>query len=285
MWDVDVASFVHVAEVSTTGRLFYGTEAGHLKHERRTWALHRNAILDFELAGDTIVTASADHSVKLYDLAKESTTFEMHRHETSVKSVSLAGNRGVSADRDGRIVVFDVREDTRRCFRELHARRDTHARGVSCVVQLDDCILSAGATDGILKVWDLRIMHEFHVAFELARLEGTRGIIHMCLNEDYIFVSRRCRCICVYDKSALLCGKCQEPVRTLSGPALSSYHNKMCCSSSRLACGSSDGNVYIWNLATFSRTVIRGYASALCCTEEGLCTLFDEVTLSTYYVD
>ena len=141
---------------------------------------HHNALFDLAwVAGERrLVTGSGDQTCKLFDVETKLELSSYHAHRGSVKSVSVrpgAPHLFASGARDGDIHVWDVRAGTAPVVTVLNAHYSPDAAGgkrkrtagvsstqsVSAVAYLPDTgagtlLASAGATDGTVKLWDLR---------------------------------------------------------------------------------------------------------------------------------
>ena len=150
-----------------------------------SWHAHRNALFDSAWTphDNRIVTASGDQTCRLWDLNRQGhpeLVQVFHGHGGSVKSVSCRpGDRHVfaSGGRDGSVNVWDTRagasvvriDGAHRLANEASSKRkrgelsrasaNSPAQSVSSVVFLQDAansLATAGATDGAIKLWDLR---------------------------------------------------------------------------------------------------------------------------------
>lgn len=138
------------------------------------WIAHDNAIFDIKSTPDsrTLLTASGDKTIKLWDIETKKNTLTISNHFSTVKSISVYDcNVLASGSRDGTIKIHDIRspKPTKIVIRDAHRnliiakpRRNLKKTDpVSCVTnvvfdQHQPRIYSAGANDAILKLWDLR---------------------------------------------------------------------------------------------------------------------------------
>jgi denticleless len=136
---------------------------------RCRWAAHRNAVFDIAWGRDdcALLTASGDFSVRLWDVSSQQCRATMKGHEGSVKSVCFSpGDAGgytlASASRDGNVFVWDTRAPQRPVVTmfELHSRPGARVEvgAIAGVAYAPDgrTLVTAGANDGCVKVWDLR---------------------------------------------------------------------------------------------------------------------------------
>ncbi|XP_072030952.1 denticleless protein homolog [Amphiura filiformis] len=159
----------------------------------KEWAAHNNAIFDLKWA-DTepwVVTASGDQTAALWDVKRGCRLAVFKQHSSSLKSVSFRpGDRNVFATgaRDGRIMMWDIRCNHKEGPPSYHTPVNTIADGhvptrpttpkptkrqrltptanstkssVTAVVFNDEfSLISAGATESTIKVWDMRTIYK-----------------------------------------------------------------------------------------------------------------------------
>nr|CAH8833179.1 unnamed protein product [Trichobilharzia regenti] len=173
---------VHLYDTSVTGPQAF----------IRYYEAHNNAVFDVKwlCSGSSFLTASGDQSVRLIDAETGAKIQQFFGHIMSVRSISLMPSDChifASASRDGSIRMWDTRVKPDTCnFRgspgtssvgvlpQCHVppwnnlstdtkrgrtprRVPTDAQSVTSVLFVDDnTFLSAGSTDGSIKMWDLR---------------------------------------------------------------------------------------------------------------------------------
>ena len=146
------------------------------------WRAHQNALFDLAWAShDRILTGSGDQTCRLFDVASTREIQVFRGHTGSVKAVSVKPvepNTFASSARDGNVLIWDARAGGTPVVRISGAHRrvmDTGgakrkrggdavasvgaAQSVSSLVYLRNAtsmLATAGATDGTVKVWDLR---------------------------------------------------------------------------------------------------------------------------------
>ena len=160
----------YVTLVDTTLSCNNGSNATH-------YMCHNNAIFDLAwVPGHAqLLTASGDQTIRLSDVATQAEVRCFRGHRASVKAIStLDANTFASGGREGDICVWDDRLAEPRPSlvvsnaHEVAPPGGKRKRGtgvsagvqsVSCVCFLDDAKLaSAGASDGAIKIWDLRML-------------------------------------------------------------------------------------------------------------------------------
>ncbi|XP_029449112.1 denticleless protein homolog isoform X2 [Rhinatrema bivittatum] len=161
------------------GRQFFGE-----------WAAHSNAVFDIAwVPGEhKIVTASGDQTARLWDVRAGELIGTCRGHQCSLKSVAFSKYEKAvfcTGGRDGNIMVWDTRCNKKDGFyRQVNQISGAHnvldkqtpsklkkkkqtARGLAPAVdsqqsvtvvlfQDEHTLISAGAVDGVVKVWDLR---------------------------------------------------------------------------------------------------------------------------------
>ncbi|XP_018648250.1 putative prokaryotic DNA topoisomerase [Schistosoma mansoni] len=170
---------VHLYDTSVTG-----TQA-FLKH----YEAHNNAVFDVKWlsSGSSFLTASGDQSIRLIDAETGVIIQQFFGHTMSVRSLSFMPSDChifASTSRDGSIRMWDTRvkpdavnfRDMRRMnknWKELEKKAQdrvgwrklvgglcsigSNRRNVTSVLFVDDnTFLSAGSSDGSIKMWDLR---------------------------------------------------------------------------------------------------------------------------------
>jgi len=165
---------------------------------------HDNAVFDVAWTCDDkrLLTASADHTVAMFDAETKVLSARFEGHDACVKALATQPtSRDVFATggRDGRLLVFDARASTRvvranedapylspkRVVNYAHktpgARRRSRLHSVTSAA-FDNgggVLLSSGGSDGVVKMWDLRQMKSAIGALEDAGDdEYVRGSFH-----------------------------------------------------------------------------------------------------------
>ncbi|XP_041269545.1 denticleless protein homolog [Onychostruthus taczanowskii] len=266
-------------EAQTTSKLIF-----------KEWQAHSNAVFDLAwVPGEhRIVTASGDQTAKVWDVRAGELLGVCKGHQCSLKSVAFSRfEKAVfcTGGRDGNILVWDTRCNKKDGFyRQVNqisgahnmANRQTpskpkkrqNLRGLAplvdfqqsvTVVLLQDehTLISAGAVDGVIKVWDLR---RNYAAFRQDPLPvrsfcypgtSTRKLGYSSLVLDSTGANLFANCtddnIYMFNMTSLR----TTPVAVFSGHRNSTFYIKSSTSPDDqfLLSGSSDCNVYIWKVS------------------------------------
>ena len=260
--------------------------ATHSQFVRKEIPAHNSPVFDLAWIPGTnqIVTGSGDLTVAIWDLAHGSLIAKMKSHGASVRAVQV--NKFdpsvlASAGRDGNILVWDMRCSKRgaehkpvnslfmahsipernKTPRTPISRNSSIAEskfGVSGLVFLpDNKLASAGAADGVVKIWDMRYMYSScrsrPIAYrEFSPITGTGGrsygFTHLASDPycNYLFGSCMDDTIYAYESS----GAKPDPVFAFGGHKVSSFYVKCCTSSDGryLLSGSSCTKAFIWEV-------------------------------------
>ncbi|XP_054839315.1 denticleless protein homolog isoform X2 [Eublepharis macularius] len=257
----------------------------------REWQAHTNAVFDLAWVPNDhkIVTVSGDQTAKVWDVKTGELLGTCRGHQCSLKSVAFSRfERAVfcTGGRDGNIMVWDTRCNKKDGFyRQVkqisgaHNVMDKHmlsklkkkkqsGRGLApsvdfqqsvTVVLLQDehTLISSGAVDGVIKVWDLRKIYTTYrqdpVPSRSFSYPGTstRKLGYSSLVLDSTGTSLFANCtddsIYVFNMSSAKA----TPVLTFSGHQNSSFYVKSGISPDDqfLISGSSDQYAYIWKVS------------------------------------
>ncbi|KJE92930.1 hypothetical protein CAOG_03812 [Capsaspora owczarzaki ATCC 30864] len=145
------------------------TQTSDWENGRAFWSAHTEVISDISWNehGDGLLTASADHTIRLWDL--ERLNYNLFRgHALTVKTARFVPNSSsvfLSSSRDGAVMMWDVRMrpvgDSRPPTNQIcpaHWSPDSKRKsGTTAAMMLFDArtILSAGC-DGSVRIWDAR---------------------------------------------------------------------------------------------------------------------------------
>ncbi|XP_071963595.1 denticleless protein homolog [Antedon mediterranea] len=260
------------------------------KSVMRAFPAHNNAIFDLAWLNDSskLVTASGDQSAVVWDIEKHVSIATMKGHSCSLKSIAVSKhNNSIMATgaRDGNVMVWDLRchqrengsyapvkmihcahtdpavlkppkSKRRRRLSETKPARDSQQSVTSVVFQDENFLLTSGATDGSIKMWDLRKsyhgtarkpLREYAYAGDSMRQHG-----YSCLTLDptcsHLYAS--CTDDIIYEYN--LMSSSLNPVSTYRGHQNATFYVKSCLSADGqyLLSGSSDNNAYIWKVGS-----------------------------------
>ncbi|NXO83960.1 DTL protein, partial [Sitta europaea] len=267
-------------EAQTTSKLIF-----------KEWQAHSNAVFDLAwVPGEhRIVTASGDQTAKVWDVRAGELLGVCKGHQCSLKSVAFSRfEKAVfcTGGRDGNIMIWDTRCNKKDGFyRQVNQISGAHnvvdkqtpskgkkkrqnLRGLAplvdfqqsvTVVLLQDehTLISAGAVDGVVKVWDLR---RNYAAFRPEPLPvrsfcypgtSTRRLGYSSLVLDSAGANLFANCtddsIYMFNMTSLR----TTPVAVFSGHQNSTFYIKSSTSPDDqfLVSGSSDCNAYIWKVS------------------------------------
>ncbi|XP_045899403.1 denticleless protein homolog [Micropterus dolomieu] len=258
----------------------------------KEWLAHENAVFDIAwVPGEPhVVTAAGDQMARLWDVKSGDLLGSFKGHLCSLKSVAFTPQEKAvfcTGARDGNIMVWDTRCSKKDGFyRQVkqisgaHNKAETNpstkakkrrssARGMApsvdsqqsvTVVLFQDqhTLISSGAVDGVIKMWDLRKNYTAHrqdpvplqtypypgscmrmrLGYSGLVLDSTRSNIMCNCTDDSIYMFN-------------VTGIKTTPVAVFSGHQNSSFYVKSTISPDDqfLASGSSDNNAYIWKIS------------------------------------
>ncbi|NWQ89042.1 DTL protein, partial [Burhinus bistriatus] len=267
-------------EAQTTSKLIF-----------KEWQAHSNAVFDLAwVPGEhRIVTASGDQTAKVWDVRASELLGICKGHQCSLKSVTFSRfDKAVfcTGGRDGNIMVWDTRCNKKDGFyRQVNQISGAHnvvdkqtpskpkkkrqnLRGLAplvdfqqsvTVVLLQDkhTLISAGAVDGVIKVWDLRKNYAAYrqdpVPFKSFCYPGTStrklGYSSLVLDSTGANLFANCTDDSIYMFN--MTSSRTTPVAVFSGHQNSTFYIKSSTSPDDqfLVSGSSDCNAYIWKVS------------------------------------
>lgn len=274
---------------------------------RHSTNAHYNAIFDLTwMFGEMkIVTASGDHTARLFNIS-ESEIIEdriFHGHTRSVKTVAFRKDDPAvfaTGSRDGSIYLWDTRATvtnnyikqpdtiisnshnipntpssatkTKKKFPISH--NVSAANSVTSIVfQDDNTLISCGAGDGVIKVWDMRKNYLVHKRepipkYTLPYMGNTsrNGFSNLVLDSSGIKLYANCMDNNIYCYN--LASYNPSPIMTYAGHQNSTFYIKSSVSSDGeyLLSGSSDQNAYIWSANKSTPLIsLTGHSAEVTC--------------------
>ncbi|CAL8317873.1 unnamed protein product [Merluccius merluccius] len=257
----------------------------------KEWMAHENAVFDIAwVPGESsVVTASGDQTAKLWDVPSGELLGTFKGHQCSLKSVAFSKHEKAvfcTGGRDGNIMVWDTRcskkdgfyrqvkqisgahNKSERVTPSKMKKRRPNVRGmanglhsqqsVTVVLFRDEhTLISSGAVDGVIKMWDLRKSYTAHhhdpVALQTYPYPGSStrklGYSGLVLDSTGSNLISNCTDDNIYMFN--VSGMKTSPVAVFSGHLNSSFYVKSTISPDDqfLASGSSDHHTYIWKLS------------------------------------
>eukprot|EP00066_Takifugu_rubripes_P021251 XP_011610517.1 PREDICTED: denticleless protein homolog [Takifugu rubripes] len=258
----------------------------------KEWLAHENAVFDIAwVPGEAqLVTAAGDQMARLWDVKSGELLGSFKGHLCSLKSVAFTPEEKAvfcTGARDGNIMVWDTRCSKKdgyyRQVKQIsgaHNKAETNpsakakkrrsiSRGMApsvdtlqsvTVVLFQDqhTLISSGAVDGVIKLWDLRKSYTAHyhdpVPLQIYPYPGSCTRMRLGYS-GLVLDSTRSNiiCNCTDDNIYMfnVSGVKTSPVSVFSGHQNSSFYIKSTISPDDqfLASGSSDNHTYIWKIA------------------------------------
>jgi len=168
------------------------------------WLAHGNAVFDAKWRPghgcDQILAVSGDQSFTLWDVNKNNTPIGCRKsaHLSTIKSVSFRDeNVFATGSRDGTIAIWDLRMSPSNSYSRVNSIPDAHLTSVvplkgrgrqnSCLVRSSplssitcilfkpesDHIFSSGASDGVIKLWDIRSLKKANIQTSTKKGKGS----------------------------------------------------------------------------------------------------------------
>lgn len=256
---------------------------------------HFNAVFDIAWMPHhlRLISASGDHTARLWDVSTSRLTSisEFCGHSRSVKVATFPQNNCnifATGGRDGAIIIWDPRSSSpetgeliqkvdnrilsahvgggpttpstsrRRSNRSATPKvggNASHSSVTGLVFQDEHTLISCGAGDGIIKVWDLRRCYSALKKEPIAKYNlpyaGSstfKGFTSLVVNSSgsRLYASCMDNIIYCYDIGTFS----KEPINTYTGAEIKSFYIKSCLSpdDKYLLSGSSNYKAYIWNV-------------------------------------
>ncbi|KAI8913985.1 WD40-repeat-containing domain protein [Powellomyces hirtus] len=268
------------------------------ENPRTRWLAHHNAIFDICWTSDDrhLVSAAGDQTVRIWDVETQKCTIIFQGHNCSIKSVANHPRNPhlfATAARDGRIMTWDTRcssiptDSEELYYRPTNTINSAHAltngtvqgprkprrsasalsattnpsqsvTSVRYVPSVETMLVSSGAADGLIKIWDMRSPGSYSrkdaplPQAMSSPLEGARrahGFSSLCLNSRGSRIYAACTDNYVYEFDTNHLGK---PIQRFSGAEYrcDTFYIKTTMSPDDrfLASGSSDHGLYIWEV-------------------------------------
>lgn len=287
----------------------YNTE-GRENALLKEWLAHENAVFDVAwVPGEPqLVTAAGDQSARLWDVKSGELLGSFKGHLCSLKSVAFAPQEKAvfsTGARDGNIMVWDTRCSKKDGFyRQVkqisgaHNKAETNPptktkkrrgsmRGIAPSVDSQQSVtvvlfrdqhtlISSGAVDGVVKMWDLRKNYTAHrqdpVPMQTYPYPGSCMRMRLGYSGLTLDSSRsHVMCNCTDDSIYMfnVSGVKTTPVAAFSGHQNSSFYIKSSISPDDqfLASGSGDNHTYIWKISDPTRPVmtLQGHSEEVTC--------------------
>lgn len=287
--------------------------------------VHHNAIFDLAWAFQQmkIVTVSGDHTCRMFDVSGSDIRLEKiyFGHDSSVKTVAFQRDNSrvfASGGRDGQIIIRDSR--SRHCcfvkdfddrivnshnfgspssskLRKNQRCIQTSVKSVTGLVFQDETkLISCGAGDGAIKVWDLRKHYSSRLdplpsyVFNYPGRTSKQGYSSLVLDDSGFKLYANCLDNTIYCYNLASYNK--RPIMRYVGHENSTFYIKSCLNGSGryLISGSSDGNAYIWDVNS-SQPIIKltGHNAEVTCVawcnkKDVLVTCSDDITHKVWTV-
>ncbi|KAM9316851.1 denticleless protein homolog [Gastrophryne carolinensis] len=287
----DIPHVLAVANEEGIVRL-YDTECQDTQRQiMKDWQAHTNAVFDLAwVPGEhKLVTASGDQTAKLFDVKAGELIGECKGHQCSLKSVAFSKfEKAVfsTGGRDGNIMIWDTRCNKKDGFyRQVNQITGAHnaadkqtplkmkrkkpaVRGLApsvdsqqsvtvVIFQDEHTVISAGAVDGFIKVWDLR-KHYTACRQEPSPVKAfpypgssarKLGYTSLALDSSGTSLFASCTDDNVYMFN--VAGLKTDPVSLFNGHLNSTFYIKSSLSPDDqfLLSGSSDHSAYIWQVS------------------------------------
>ncbi|KAK7266011.1 hypothetical protein RIF29_18650 [Crotalaria pallida] len=266
-----------------TRRRFTGTTSFEENAEKSKiceWATHFNAVFDVcWIKEDTqILTASVDHTMKVWDVQEKKCIGMLIGHSGSVKSMSSHPTNAdiiVSGSRDGSFRLWDLRcrpaanrfgepnictsmtvvKGAHVSSQSERVRKSKAASmSITSVLCLKDhvSIATAGAVDSVLKFWDTRNLRTFVTQTcphpQITEKTRLHGISSLSQDDSGLLLSASCMDNRIYLYNILQLEK--GPLKSFSGCQIDTFFVKAAISpdASHVVSGSSDGKAYVWQV-------------------------------------
>ncbi|ORY52231.1 WD40 repeat-like protein [Neocallimastix californiae] len=261
------------------------------------WLAHENAIFDiaWSLDDKKLITAGGDQTALLWDIETNKCISGFQGHVSSIKSIVFHNTNPficASGAREGSIMIWDLRctgtvdengdyihkpaniirnahvPVTNNSLRKKKEKTNQHI-GVAAVhfLHKPGYLASAGTADGLIKFWDIRsngsYLHRSNpvpveVSIHSNHSKRPHGFSSLSLDSTGRYLFSACTDNSIYMYNTLNLGK---PVYRFTSPTYkcSTFYIKTSISPDDrfIASGSSDNNVYIWDITAPHRSPVK----------------------------
>ncbi|XP_011292610.1 protein lethal(2)denticleless [Musca domestica] len=273
---------------------------------------HYNAVFDLEWAPGQMrfISASGDHTARLWEVTNSEIVGirPFVGHTRSVKTAAFRKNDSsvfATGGRDGAIIIWDTRANLNvdmtpradNCIYSGHVGgpgtpvsqrkrsrtpkmppNTTSSSITGLAFQDENTLISCGAGDGIIKVWDLRRNYstykkEPHPKYSLpyAGTSTFKGFTNLIVDESGCRLFANCMDNTIYCYN--LHSYSPKPLARYRGLLNSTFYIKSCLSpdGKYLLSGSSDEKAYVWNLEYPDEPLVglSGHAVEVTCVAWG----------------
>ncbi|CAC5391611.1 DTL [Mytilus coruscus] len=288
----------------------------------KNWRAHSNAIFDLAwMGGDSkLLSAAGDQTVVLWDVPTAKKLNSFQGHTSSVRSVNFKTNDPAvfaTGSRDGHVMIWDIRCNKKGLYTspvqviknahsiphilkakkksKLGPSRDSQQSVTIVVYQTDMTLLSAGAVDGCVKMWDLRKNYSSSIPDPMAKHtfnysgvnKRSHGYSSLVLDSSCTQLFASCTDDIIYQYNLLSLDP--KPVAHFKGHQNKSFYVKAAISpdDQYLLSGSSNEMAYIWKITkpNESPVVLKGHNAEVtdvswnCNDFTKLATLSDDNTM------
>ncbi|KAL4854787.1 F-box/WD repeat-containing protein 7 [Chlorella vulgaris] len=205
---------------------------------------HTRPVLSLAIAGGRLFSGSYDYTIRVWNLETLQREKTLTGHTDAVRSLTVAGNKVFSASYDGKLKVWDA--ETLTCLATLSG----HSGPVRTLVRCGDKVFS-GSYDKTVRVWDTNT-HQC-----LATLVGHSGAVRaLAATDTLVFSGSDDTTIRVWDAATLTC------LRTLEGHE--DNVRVLAVGQGHLFSGSWDKTVRVWSCDSLACVkVLEGHSEAV----------------------
>ncbi|KAI8619657.1 WD40-repeat-containing domain protein [Chytriomyces sp. MP71] len=261
-----------------------------------SWHAHDNNILDIQWSKDDryIATTSGDSKCRLFDVSSKRCVADLKGHEQSVRTFDFSPhdpNVLATGSRDGSVMLWDVRcsgvlegeyyvqspimtiqkahiastvtEPKKRSSKKIPSGNQINSvTAVRFVLHDKSLLASAGATDGIVKYWDIRkpsSQHGVSVPVQCSTPPSgirVKGLCTLTFSPDGDRIYTACMDNRIHEYASHVL---TSPMRTFTSATLKiNFYVKTAASpdGGAIACASADGTVQVFGLRKAAPTVL-----------------------------